>query len=302
MAILMEPGVFKQPTPHLISCALLALLVLAAGCDDGPEGEVQTGRLDSGGLTRSYVIHTPPGYEAGRAVPLVLVFHGSPGSGESMRQFSELDGLGDDTGWLVAYPDATADWAEGCNGCARADRDGVDDVQFVSDLIDTLAVRFAVDTDRVYALGYSQGGLFAHRLACDLTHRIAATAAVSAPMSTPLSGNCEPDGTMPMLLMHGENDPVFPWVGMANGNFSTLSLENTAIKWAASNGCAAGTSINNDPPGTGDAGVQLKTYTNCPPRGEVRLYRLNNFGHDWPRKFDMGRLMADFFKGYSNGQ
>lgn len=175
----------------------------------------------------------------------------------------------------------------------------MDDVQFTADLIDALRDRYAVDHRRVYALGYSQGGLFAQRLACDLPGRIAATAVLAATMSVPRANACDPAALMPMLIMHGEQDTVFPWEGKEDGLFSTLSAEAAALKWAAFNGCTAGTTTDDDPPGTGRASVRLKTYTGCPAEGPVYLYRLEGFGHDWPRHFDVRALVAGFFSGYT---
>ncbi len=148
---------------------LIVIVSGIGGCSSSnmQEGEDFVDVLVSGGLTRAYAGHVAGSYSADSPTPVVIAFHGVPGTGESLRRSTDLNDLADRMGWIIAYPNATSDWAEGCNGCARSDRDGVDDVQFVADLIAALSERFNVDERRVYAIGFSQGGLFTQRLACD---------------------------------------------------------------------------------------------------------------------------------------
>ena len=117
---------------------LLLILVMAmgfgvlSGCSSSgdAEGEDFVDLIVSGELDRSFTAYVPASYRDDRATPLMIAFHGVPGVGEGLRRQTNLDDLADRMGWIIAYPNATSDWAEGCDGCARSDREGVDDVLF----------------------------------------------------------------------------------------------------------------------------------------------------------------------------
>ena len=282
-----------------LRCLLLVLVLggmMLPGCSssDEPEGEDFVDLLESGGLTRAYVAYVPASYRDNRPTPLVIAFHGVPGSGEGLRRFTRLDDLADRMGWIIVYPNATSDWAEGCDGCARSDREGVDDVQFVADLIAALAERLNVDARRVYAVGYSQGGLFTQRLACDLADEVAAVAVVAATMSVPLSRVCAPEQAVSVMMVHGKSDAVFPWDGGNQGNFATLGVQDAARLWAERNACTIPPQRIDEPGGTQGADVDLEAYTDCTDGTEVALYGITDGSHDWPQAFDVNGLIGTF--------
>ena len=98
-----------------------------------------SGSFEFGGITRSYHIHIPLSYDGENPIPLLLVFHGAGGSGKEMKMWTELDDIADREGFIVVYPEGyMATWADG-SGATPAGRAGVDDVGFVSALIDKIA-------------------------------------------------------------------------------------------------------------------------------------------------------------------
>src|SRR4029453_7984600 len=70
-----------------------------------PEGTTTGITIQSGGLTRTYNIRIPPGYDGTVPVPLVLDFHGSTVNGQIQEAVSGFRELGDANGFIVAYPD-----------------------------------------------------------------------------------------------------------------------------------------------------------------------------------------------------
>ena len=68
----------------------------------------------------------------------------------------------------------------------------VDDVSFLGQLIDYMAINYAVDLTRVYSIGYSAGGFMSYRLACDLSGRIAAISPVASSMTQEVFSDCNP--------------------------------------------------------------------------------------------------------------
>lgn len=122
----------------------------------------QAGSLVVGGMTRAYLLHLPPQYgqlAPGQRLPLLLALHGRLGDGAGLARLTHLSAIADQHGFAVVYPDGMRrSWADG-RGVTPADRIGVDDVAFLAALMDTLTQQYALDPQRIYATGISNGGL-----------------------------------------------------------------------------------------------------------------------------------------------
>jgi polyhydroxybutyrate depolymerase len=242
--------------------------------------------LSSGGLTRSYLARVPAKSDVLSALPLVIVLHGGGGSGTSIRNVTKFDAVADANGFVVAYPDGYSNsWNDG-RGTTDAEEAGVDDVAFVSALIDDVAVRTRIDTRRVYVTGISNGGMMSIRLACQLSGRIAAAAPVAANMPNLLVANCAPTRAVPMMFVHGDLDPLLPRAGgvvpFGDGS-SVLSTTASVAFWNDRNGCAATpastTTIDPTVDGTSIADAR---YAPCTGGAENRFYDVGGGGHTWP--------------------
>lgn len=109
-----------------------------------------------------------------------------------------------------------------------------DDVGFVQALIEHLSATHHVDSTRIYAVGRSLGGMFSFELVCQLPDTFAAAAAMSASM-TPISSNrCNVDRPIPILQIHGTDDPLVPY----------QSVSTTLDFWIANNQTSATPTIN----------------------------------------------------------
>lgn len=181
--------------------------------------------LPSGDTTRTAVVHVPPSYDGRRRVPLVLGFHGSFGTGADMRGYTGLDGVADELGFIVAYPDAVPNW----------DYEGSPDLDFTLDLIDHLGARLGIAAGRVYALGVSRGGLFALHLACRQAGYFAAVAVVVATLREDLAEACRPSAPLSLVLVVGSLDGSTPIEGPPQ--FGYLSADATIRLFAGRNGC-----------------------------------------------------------------
>src|SRR5262249_8322287 len=132
------------------------------------------GTIQFGGLQRTYHLHVPPSYTGQKATPLVFVFHGGGGNGEDAGSLTGFSQCSDQKGFLVVYPDGVDQhWNDG-RGTTPPEQQGVDDVGFVSALLEQLAQTLYVDPKRVYATGMSNGAIFTQRLGCELSEKIAA--------------------------------------------------------------------------------------------------------------------------------
>ena len=189
----------------------------AAVVPDGallPEGFESITTAD--GRTRSYrVVDLSDGTPA----PLLFVLHGFGGTAAMMSESSEIDQTFADRYDLhpvVVYPNGTGaedglpqSWnAGGC--CPFSTFDLVDDVAFFDQLIDDLMARYDIDTERVWVVGHSNGGMMAYRLACELSSRVTAIGVAAGAL---MIDSCSPTRPVAALHVHGELDTVVPIAG-----------------------------------------------------------------------------------------
>src|SRR4051794_10686067 len=195
------------------------------------------------GRERTYALHLPPAVTTGTVLPLVLVFHGGGGEGKQMPALTGMNGIADREGFVAAYPDGIdRNWNDGrFSQAITTQRFNLDDVGFVSALIDELATTLPIDRSRVFATGISNGGMFSQRLGCELADKVAAIAPVAGSLSELLVPGCAPARPMPVLMIHGDADPLVPWNGgpvAGSGNRGrVLSVADTVSRWVALDGC-----------------------------------------------------------------
>lgn len=229
--------------------------------------------IRSGGIDRTYFLHLPAGYDRS-PTPLIVNFHGFSSFDTQQRDFTGMNDTADQDGFAVVYPQGTgapAGWNAGAC-CGTAVTAGIDDVTFTADLLDAVEQQLCVDPRRVYATGFSNGGFLSHRLACEMSDRIAAVAPVSGVMGI---DTCEPGRPMPVIDMHGTADAVVPYGGSAALGF--VSVATTMNGWADRDGCTG------DPVTTfqqGDATCQA--WQTCEGGAEVELCTIDGGGHTWP--------------------
>jgi polyhydroxybutyrate depolymerase len=295
--------------------ALLAGLV-AASTAAGAERPLAARTLEIDGVTRSYYLHVPPALPAAPA-PLVLVFHGGGGNGPGTERLTRFTPLADREGFLVAFPEGLGkNWNDGREfASSRAHREHVDDVGFVSALIDAIGRAHAVDPRRVYATGISNGAIFSHYLAAHLSARIAAIAPVVGGIADPPDAWLRPEQPVSVLMLQGTRDPLVPYHGgaVAFGRGRIIGTEEAARRWAALNGGRNPVYEPLPAAGADRCGGLRTVYPGGRDGSEVALVRLDGGGHTWPggaqylpqilvghvcRDFDATAVIWDFFKAH----
>lgn len=203
---------------------------------------------------------------------LVLDFHGYLESNDDIEKISKMDGVSDTHGFLVVYPQGkSTSWNAG-SCCGSAASSGSKDVEFVGDLLDALESEYCVDKKRVFSVGFSNGGMLSHRLACELSDRIAAIGPVSGTLAVDA---CAPARPMPVIHFHGTSDFVVPYNGGGLGGAD--SVKDTIDGWVKRNGCT-GQPVNVY--SKGDASCD--EYQSCAQGASVRLCSIDGGGHQWP--------------------
>ena len=276
-----------------VTLILLFINLLGCSVNDSESSDVVTNFTD-----RTYELNVPQNYDESRSYSLLFVFHGANGSGAGVRGLVQLDSYASWKDIIICYPDAAVEnWEEGCK-CNKPHRLGIDDVGYVEYLIDKFTGEYNIDTEKIFGVGFSQGGLFAMNLACKLSDRFAGIATVASPMSVPLYNDCSPAENVSVLMIHGTSDGVLPYYGSSQGSFSLVSSPKAAAFWAGRNGCSSNPQTTElVEAGENSIGVKKHEYLSCDPETSVVLFEIVNGGHTWftGNEFSATNEIAKFF-------
>ena len=247
-----------RSTSLVVAAALMALSGCAAANNDASidtEGATTTPAVTTTVASTapatppSPAAVVPPGYESittadgrvrsyrvsdlsnGEPAPLLFVLHGFGGNAQAMSSFTNIENSLDeyDLDAVVVYPSGTGaeqglpqSWNAG-TCCPFATFELVDDVAFFDELIASLISQYDIDTDRVWVVGHSNGGMMAYRLACELSTRVTAIGVAAGAL---VIDTCAPVRPVSALHVHGELDTVVPLTG---GNSLGIVFPSTQL-------------------------------------------------------------------------
>jgi polyhydroxybutyrate depolymerase len=241
-----------------------------------------TGTMVASGVEREFLLHVPARYDSLRPTPLVISLHAGATWPAHQMNLSHWNRLADEEEFIVVYPSGTPQLF----GLARiwhtTPADVMQDVGFIAALVDTLEATYNIDRARIYANGMSNGGGMVFGLSCTLSDRIAAVGMVAAAQQLPPDW-CKPLRPVPLIVFHGDADPVVPYAGGRLGDpFNPVRPVYPPVRdWVAAaaerNGCA-GTPLSS----AIAADVQRWEYPGCADGASVVLYTLLGGGHSWP--------------------
>jgi polyhydroxybutyrate depolymerase len=271
----------------------------STGCGKHPlirPGTSANALLLSGRTLRTYRLHLPIAYNAHRAYPLVLSFHGHGQTAFIQELQTHLSALADHDKFVVVYPQGTvgADGHTGWN-TGPPNYPHVNDVAFVADLLNHIESTICINPERVYASGFSNGGGFTNVLACEMSSRFAAFAIVSGGMH-PVIGGCHPARAVPLLEIYGTGDRVVPYTGNPR-NDGEPPISQWLTDWARLDSCTGRPTMTLQ-----ERGILEETWHSCKSNSEIVSYQIVGGKHDWPAKgLDASTIIWDFFQRYSLG-
>jgi len=290
--------------PRYLLAGFLLFCLYSTGClhSDAPPNTGQPGAgrhefaLTVDGLKRTFTVHVPPGYRPDSPSPLVIMLHGGGGTARATIRETGWTEKADEAGFLAVFPNAVARdplrrasfawnpqlWNDGSERF-YPDQQAVDDVHFISVMLDTLFARFAIDRRQVFITGFSNGASMSFLAAARLSERIAAIA--------PVAGACWIDPGLlqqpvPMLYITGNADPLNLIEGgvpkLASGGSDKVRakpkppVSDSILKWARALECPP------QPGGVSDEnGVRTETYGPCRNGAEVKYVVVDGLGHTW---------------------
>jgi polyhydroxybutyrate depolymerase len=287
-----------QRDPATLTPVAIAPGVESAGCSGSASPGSRSESFRHDGIERTYDIVVPE-TERGVAMPVVLSFHGFTDSSVAQARRSGLADRAAADGFIAVFPRGSN--VDGTtppyfNLGTVDDASLADDVGFTMELLDRVEAELCVDRSRIFASGWSNGGMFAATLGCALNDRVAAVASVSGVHLLP---DCR-GRPMPIIVIHGSADDIVPLseedVGSAadvrgfirslGGNQAQVRMlaavdltpvQSWVESWAERNGCEL-----SDPAVESGIVVDKMAYRNCRPRGDVVLQVVKGGGHDWP--------------------
>ena len=248
---------------------------------------------------RTYEYYIPSGYDGSEAVPLLFSFHGLGSNPEGQIELTGFDALAEQEGFIAVFPEATTLDPEEYPDCAQYLPElpganimwniglnwtlqycaGIDDVGFVSDMVDWFDANYNIDGGRIYATGMSNGAMFTYYVALMLPDTFAGIAPVCSPMTV---NGFEFEGVPPLtvIMMMGTADPIVNYDGMP---YAYGSMNDTVDFWLGVDG------ITSEPVETvwGPAGsdstvVHRYAYSGGTDGTEVVFFKVEGGGHTWP--------------------
>jgi polyhydroxybutyrate depolymerase len=191
------------------------------------------------GLTREYLVHVPKSYRPGHATPMLIALHGGGGDADFQADDSKykLISKSEQAGFIAVFPNgysrfpsgALATWNAG-TCCGAAQKNNVDDVGFIREVIHRMERQASIDPARVYATGMSNGAMMSWRLACEAPE-IRAIAPVEGTDNTTA---CNPAHPVAVIEFHSADDPNVPFnggVGQGPSHADFRSVPETQGKW-----------------------------------------------------------------------
>src|SRR5688572_4484751 len=152
---------------------VLAILVITVHISHSLAQTTILDTITSGGVKRYYRLYVPKNYNSAKLYPLVFNLHGYTSNASQQQAYSNFMPIADTAQFLLVCPDGISNtW----------DLTGSKDVQFISNLIDTVDSKYKLDRSSVYSCGMSMGGFMSYVLACVLNNKIAAIASVTGTM------------------------------------------------------------------------------------------------------------------------
>jgi len=234
------------------------------------------------GLERTYQLYVPASYaNSSTAVPLVLNFHGYTGNSANQVIYADFRSIADRENFLIVHPQGSIGEDGETYWNAQWVPDGVDDIGFTAELIETLSSSYNIDPNRIYSTGMSNGGFMSYTLACELSDKIAAIASVTGSMTLPQVNNtCDPQNLTPIMQIHGTADNVVPY----NGNNNWMApIDEVLDFWRGKNNCFD-TEIfqieNTDP--SDDSSVEHQINASCSGGTSIELFKVIGGTHTWP--------------------
>jgi poly(3-hydroxybutyrate) depolymerase len=260
-----------------------------------------------GGTQRDIAVFVPSRYAPPTALPVVVALHG--GGGDASVMYAPDKGIvahAEQDGFIAVFP----------NGLPKPDRpnstnyfwDDPINIGYMAFLLDQMSARYAIDTRRIYFVGFSGGAKLIYRLAADplLSPRIAAIATVAGmigdkrvePANSPwtmVDPSMSGGSAIPAFLVQGARDRRLPVDGGFDdeGEQITVGFETKIAIWRHF------TSAHTEIPYPRPLPPNVHARTWIDPATEYHVVAVvdTTLAHQWPNDWD---AMDEFWRFFDH--
>jgi polyhydroxybutyrate depolymerase len=222
---------------------------------------------------RTYYLNVSANYSKETPAPLILAFHSRTTNAKELLRSTSILEFVNDMGFVLATINGAvhefSSWNAG-TCCTPATDFKEDDVELSSLIIDSLSSTYSIDPNRIWAIGHSNGGMMAYRLACDLSDKISGVAIVGGAL---MDDSCTPEKPVSIMHIHGDLDETIPFTG--GGKFDVPDIQTSVIKPNANFSCDI--APNEIMP---IVGVNQVAW-NCEQGAQTKLMNYLDNGHEW---------------------
>lgn len=238
-------------------------------------------------IGRPYDVFVPASYDDSSPMPLVILLHGYAATGAIQEAYFQLQPLAESRGFLYVHPDGLTDvrnnhfW-NATDACCDLGGNGVDDVAYLTAVIDKVEADYSVDPKRIYLVGHSNGGFMSYRMACERSDLVAAIASVAgATFADPAT--CKPSSPVSVLQVHGTSDGTISYTGGSILGHVYPSAQGSISTWAAYDGCGgtlepSGETLDLEATIDGEEST-VSAFSGCPAGVSVELWSVDGGSH-----------------------
>ena len=289
-----------------LSFFILSLIIISCKSEDNTQVDedgiitgLQTKTLTHDNVNRNYLVYIPDSYDSEIDYPLMFVFHGFGGIATQFINSADMRDLAESNNFIVVYPQGLDLGGTGshwnCSNPSADNKSDVDDIGFIENLIDQLIVDYPViDSKRIYAAGYSNGGFMSYYLACN-SKKFAAIGSVAGTMLDDSYQSCNANFPTAMINIHGTNDFDVPY----DGNTYYPSIPDVVDWWKNFNNTPNEDLLTNQ-----DGSIEQYRYYN--DAGDIYVEHIKIIGgeHYWDDKLNYegkntSGLIWDFVSSYN---
>ena len=262
--------------------------------------------FDHNGVNRLYTLYKPDNLK--EKAPLVFVLHGYTSNSTNIMNYSKMNEIADQNGFMVCYPQGTTNIYTGQThwNANLKEMSSVTDSEFLTDLAKKLQAEFNLSEKNTFACGMSNGGFMSYTLGCERSDTFKAIASITGTMSGYDWNNCNPN-KVPVLQISGTNDMVVPMDGsmsLAGGWGGAPKIQDIMNYWGDINECTQ-TQTQNLPDSnkTDNSYVSIEKKVDCFNNNQVWFYTVYGGAHTWPGAWGNMDINAseeiwDFFSRY----
>lgn len=262
---------------------LLILSLFTSIISVAQTGIVIDDSIVSGGVTRTYRLYVPLMYDPATAVPLVMNFHGLGTTSALQESYGDFRQIADTANFIIVHPQGLVLPFVNLNGWNNffTPAQSVPDINFTSELLDTIKAHYNINMNRVYSTGFSNGGFMSYILACRLSERFAAIASVSGSITTSQLNVCNTLHPMPIMQIHGTADSIVQYDG-TGGMIAATMVDTLINRWVVFNNCNATPTIDSLPNINTTDSTTVVHYVYGGGDAPVEFYKIIKGGHTWP--------------------